>query len=110
MTENTENTCCCFGCDFPKWFNPRQKKYSRYCSRICQKCECVHRYQEAMESGEISAMQFGAMGIGENATRDNICACIGCSNKGWYDPRLMANQTYCSRQCRDGKCSYSMTN
>lgn len=61
-----------------------------------------------MDTGEISAMQFGAMRIGENRRRGLDCACPGCFSKAWYDSRLGETQLYCSIECRDKKCTHSV--
>ena len=102
MTPN----CRCYGCEEPVWFNPRSKRFSTHCSNICRLGNCIHREQEQLDKGEISPMQFGAMGIGENRRRGMDCVCPGCSAKAWYDSRLGETQFFCSKECRDQRCNH----
>lgn len=100
------STCRCYGCDEPRWVSLRTGRSSKYCSKICRDGVCIHQYREKMDTGEISALEYGAMGIGENRRRGSNCVCPGCFSKAWYDSRLGETQLYCSIECRDKKCTH----
>ena len=43
MDNKTQNQklCSCAGCNLPAYYN---NKFTKFCSRMCQRKQCIHRY------------------------------------------------------------------
>ena len=103
-----ENKCECYSCEREAYFKLQkhtgEKKYTKFCSKICRDGLCHHRMWEKCNNGEISAMQYGAsMG---DYRRGSICECSKCCVLAFFDDRLQTTQRFCSIACRDSKCQH----
>lgn len=85
-----------YSCDWPAYWNPRTGRYSKYCSRLCQRNQCIHND---------SAMSVNAMYSSFEDRQEN-CTCEGCDKLQFYDSRILAHRSHCSKECRDKTCDH----